>query len=119
MLEIIRDQGKDNFDFLQTCIFGLGVIATRQTDNFALLPSVLQAIEWMLQREFKNEKGEVNTCKDNGISTLGKCVYYHHSNPLITPQIVETFLSKLPLKIDSTEAKATHLRFFKEVLGGN
>jgi len=29
MLEIINSKGKDNFDFVQTCIFGLGVVAAR------------------------------------------------------------------------------------------
>lgn len=102
MLEIIHSKGKDNFDFVQTCIFGLGVIAARSPNNFQLLPSILQAIDWVLTQNFKDDKGGFHTCTDNAVSTLGKCIYYHGNQ--IPAQIVDKFLSSLPLKTDTVEA---------------
>lgn len=58
----------------------------------------------MLKQNFKDEDDEPHTCMDNAISTLGKCIYRHSANALITPAITEMFLSKLPLVVDATEA---------------
>ncbi len=71
----------------------------------------------MLTQNFKDDKGGVHTCTDNAVSTLGKCIYYHGNQ--IPAQVVDKFLSALPLKTDTAEGQATHLGFFKQVLAIN
>lgn len=47
----------------------------------------MKAIEWVFNKNFKNEKGQRAECTDNAISTLGKCIYFYgeQHKDLITP----------------------------------
>jgi len=68
-----------------------------------------------MQQNFKDEEGRPHTCNDNAISTLGKCIYYQSAQSIITAQVKQLFLSKLPLKNDIDEAEAVHLLFLQQI----
>lgn len=60
-----------------------------------------------------NEKGEIHTCVDNAVSTLGKCIYQHgeSNSDLVGADFIKVFLQRIPLVVDCDEAQAAHLLF--------
>ena len=80
----------------------------------------MQAINWVYQQGFKNDKGERADCEENAISALGKVIYFQSQANTIPPTVItDGFLAKLPLVADSEEAQAVHLLFFNQVLANN
>lgn len=108
MCEVLYARGKQSENLIQTCIFGLGVLAERHN---AMLPDrqfeverVLEAVQWVYSQNLKTEDGtERAECEDNAVGALAKCVYFHGErvpSSVITPGL----LDKLPLTTDTEEA---------------
>jgi len=103
-----------NKDLVQTCIFGMGVLATKMPSDEFPIGDVFRAIEWVYSQDFKTESGKRAECTENAISTFGKCIYYHGGN-LSAEVISQGFLDRLPLTTDLEEAPATHTLFLTNV----
>ena len=86
----------------------MGVLAQKMPAGNFPLNDVLLVIEWILSSDFKTETGLVAECAENAVSSLGKCIYFHGGSN----EIVEKFLTKLPLTTDTEEAPPTHNLLF-------
>ena len=98
-------------DLVQTCVFGMGVLAMKMPAAQFPLTDVFAAIEWVVVQDFKTERGLRAECVENAISSFGKCIYFHGGN-LATDVVASGFLAKLPLTTDTEEAQPTHNLFF-------
>lgn len=100
-------------DLVQTCIFGMGVMAQKMPSASYPLNDVLLAIKWTYSMEFKTERGLRAECCENATSTLAKCVYYHGDVlPSLTEIVSEGLCARMPLTTDTEEAQACHTLFF-------
>ena len=111
LTEILEKRGSDNQDLVQNCIYGMGILAQRiPAAEFAgSTESVLKSVQWVIEQDFKTDEedgAKQHECVDNAISTLGKVIYFHGNIPA---QVVNVFLSKLPISTDTEEAQAAHL----------
>lgn len=64
-----------------------------------------------------NEDNVVAT--ESALGALGKVIYFQRDNNLINDQVVEYFLSKLPLFNEEEEAQKTHGLFVEQCLKAN
>ena len=122
MTEVLYARGDQSENLIQTCIFGLGVLAQKYPQMMPNatfnVSSVLQAIQWVYAKNLKNEKGKRAECEDNAIGALGKCIYFHSAG--VPQNVIEPgFLAKLPLTTDTEEAQPVHALFLEQIIAGN
>jgi hypothetical protein len=105
------------YDLLQSCVFGLGLIAQRQPDGqFAQMKQTVEVLSRMCDKSAANaieeddEKESMLYMVDNSISTMVKLVVFQPTNGgLVNDQVVSNLWSLLPLTTDVEEARALHL----------
>lgn len=56
---------------------------------------------------------------ESALGALGKVIYFQRDNKIITDNVVNDFLTKLPLKNEEEEAQKSHKIFFEQVLKQN
>lgn len=61
---------------MQTCIYGIGLLAVKMAPGSFPTEKVLSIIDWIHSQDFKTESGKVAECTENSHSTLGKIVYF-------------------------------------------
>lgn len=95
----------------QCSVYGLGCAAQHRPDGFR--PHAAAAVQAILALVSAPEARTADTelCFDNAVSALGKVLEYWPA--AIEPQAGTLFVSLLPLKGDTLEAKAVH----KQLLG--
>lgn len=119
LFEVLRLQqglAKDEVsrDVVQTCIFGLGVLAMKVPTEVFPLAEVVQAVQWVYSMDFKTEKGLRAECCENATSSLAKCVYFHGQalqSQQLQQIVIQGVLAKMPLTTDTEEAQAAHALF--------
>ena len=104
-----------NQDLVQTCVYGMGVLAQKMPAGNFPQNDVLAVIEWILSSDFKTETGLVAKSAENAISSLGKCIYCHGGSN----ELIESFLGRLPLTTDTEEAPPTHNLLFQQIIAQN
>ena len=82
------DKKSEDLQLVQSCIFGLGVLAKRYPAPWDLLPQTLEAITGIYAKNPVNDEGKRHECMDNAISSFAKCVYFHQNEKLDTPAVV-------------------------------
>lgn len=56
---------------------------------------------------------------ESALGALGKVIYFQRDNNIVNDNVVNAFLSKLPLKNEEEEAQKSHMLLFEQVLNNN
>eukprot|EP00347_Sterkiella_histriomuscorum_P001538 403371652 len=118
-LEIFNNT--ESIDVKQTLTYGMGVFsiyipsATYQT---TLLPQVFTALNSMISAADAFTEDNV-VATESALGALGKVIYFQRDNQVINEQVVNTFLSKLPLTNEEEEAQKSHKLFLEQVIANN
>ena len=102
-----------NHEIAQSAIYGVGLLVKRiQPAEFRpFLPELLQVIgEYLQTNSAKGSGRDIQNCRDNFVSTLGKCLkcmweiidVEHRKN------VFDMLLKNLPLKQDKQEGLEMH-----------
>lgn len=112
-LEIFNNT--DSTDVKQTLSYGMGFFAMyipSDTYQGALLPLVFTALNSVVSApEAFSEDNVVAT--ESALGALGRVIYFQRENNIINEQVVNTFLSKLPLTNEEEEAQKSHQLLFE------
>jgi len=121
-IELIQFAGKDkeeiNYDLLQSCVWGLGCMAKRLPHGkYPYLQETVSILSMTCKDETtgkddldEDQRYDMNSMRDNSISTLMKLVLFQNDGGAILKQemVQEAFSSLLPLKVDVEEAQDIH-----------
>ena len=105
-------------DLVQTCVYGMGLLALKMPAESFPLANVFAVIEWIYAQDFKTEKGERAECSENATSTFGRCLYFHGAN-ISAEAAAQGFFDRLPLTTDTEEAQPTHSTLMKQIISRN
>jgi len=109
-------KNNEDRDIVQSLSFGLGVIASRCTNQefgpysegiFGLLEEVISVED--------NMSDDNSYATENALSSLFKIVYFQKDGQMVTDQHVKKYLSMLPLKEDLDEALAVNKMLIQQV----
>jgi len=117
MLEYVTDP---HVGVRQASCYGLGVCAQQGVELFR--PFVRQSLELLLSVISKPEAREEDNAPptENAISSVGKFIVFQEAElGAEVPQLMQLWLSWLPLEVDDIEAKAVHKHLFNLILGNH
>ena len=84
----------------------------------SMLPKVFNALNSMISdKDAFTDNNVVAT--ESALGALGRVIYFHRENKLITDNVVNTFLTKLPLTNEVEEAQKSHNLFLEQILKNN
>lgn len=94
----------------QAAVYGIGILAEKSKEVFAKVgPQCIETLYESLKLPGDNEKAKVyGHCKDNTVSAIGKIIKSHYETLAKGPEVIQLWLSNLPLKFDKPEAKLQH-----------
>jgi len=103
-------------------LYGIGVLAERSKEIFSMMSElcitkIIQALNIPMAPETHTKV--YGHCKDNGVSALGKIIKNHAEKIPNIQEIVNFWLSSLPLHHDKEEARIAHEFFADLLLYGN
>lgn len=102
----------DSMDVKQTLSYGLGVFSMFITPNNykAVLKNTVTLVMSMIKAADAFEEDNV-VATETAIGALGKMIYFQRDGQIINEDVVNMFISKLPLKNEEEEATKSHLFF--------
>lgn len=106
---LIRFSADKSCPVRQAAVYGIGVLAEKSREIFAqMAPQCINSLYEALKIPIGEEKTKVyGHCKDNTVSALGKIIKNHHDKINLS-EVIQVWLSHLPLKHDKPEAKVQH-----------
>ena len=121
-----KDKTDIKYDLIQSCVFGLGVIAQRSANGqFTQLKETMIILGETCKRDIPAEMDEEEqdsklNLADNSISALLKIVIFQNDGgAVVTPEMLPTVLGQLPLTTDFEEAQAVNELIFEQLLAQN
>ncbi|XP_062153185.1 uncharacterized protein LOC133861411 isoform X2 [Alnus glutinosa] len=97
----------ENYDVKQEAANGIGVCAEYAQSNFKTIAEAAVVSLNSVIRHSDALSSENRKAYDIAVSALGKICKFHRES-INAPEVVPTWLSYLPIKDDSTEAKVVH-----------
>lgn len=120
-----KSKSPPDFDLVQSCVFGLGLLAQKQpVGQFKELQGTLAVIEQMLQFTGldsldDDQKDSFKFMKDNAISSLTKIVIFQQDGSHVNDTHTQTLLKLLPITHDVEEAADLHSLFLAQIINSN
>jgi hypothetical protein len=114
-------ENNKNIDLLQSLVYGFGVCAQRtapESFNQFYLPTSKAILSLIDHPQALTPERIV--CTECAIGALGKLALFQNNNDLkVRGEILNKFLSLLPLKNEAEEAQNVHRMFLKEIMNKN
>jgi hypothetical protein len=105
----------------QASFYGIGLLSTAAKEHFEVffqraIEALIQGIEIPHIGKTRGEKKLEGHCKANGIAAFGKII--KNQQHLVTPLIIQKWVSYLPMRFDKNESKPQH-DFLCDLIVGN
>ncbi len=116
---------KKDDEIRQAAAYGIGIFTKFTDDNFnkyaeGLINALKEGLK--ITPDDENDEESFGLAYDNLIASIGKIIYYRFNNDIIqkyTNELIDIWITNLPIKYDSTEQEQQHEWFCDMILFKN
>jgi hypothetical protein len=110
----------ESTDVKQTLSYGFGVFAMNipKANYNVMLSNIYNALNSMISEKDAFSEDKI-VATESALGALGKLIYFQRDNNIINDNVVNGFLSKMPLENEEEEAQKSHNLLCQEVIKNN